>query len=91
LAAHDLEFLDGLPEMSNPGCHPGRAGGPLFFVSDSFYVWNGSGYVKTDNSGTFTPTYVPEYGALSMLILSALTLAGGFFFKAKQSGLFLAA
>jgi hypothetical protein len=36
-------------------------------------------------------TRIPEYGALSMLILSALTLAGGFFFKARQSGLFLAA
>jgi hypothetical protein len=34
---------------------------------------------------------VPEYGGLAMLILSALTLAGGFFFKGRQSGLFLAA
>jgi hypothetical protein len=34
---------------------------------------------------------VPEYGTLSMLILSALTLAGGIFVKSRQSGLFLAA
>jgi hypothetical protein len=48
----------------------------------------GSSYWDT---GTFGITQVPEYGALAMLILSALTLAGGFFFKARQSGLFLAA
>ncbi len=27
LAAHDREFLGGLPELSNCYCHPGRAGG----------------------------------------------------------------
>jgi len=27
LAAHVEEFLDGLPEMSNCYCHPGKAGG----------------------------------------------------------------
>jgi hypothetical protein len=27
LAAHVEEFLDGLPEMSNSYCHPGKAGG----------------------------------------------------------------
>lgn len=48
----------------------------------------GSSYYDT---GTFDITQVPEYGSLAMLILSALTLACGFFFKARQSGLFLAA
>ena len=42
-------------------------------------------------SETFNLSTVPEYGGLAMLMLSALTLAGGFFFKARQSGLFLAA
>lgn len=54
---------------------------------DSFWTWNGSTWVVEDNGGTFTPT-VPEYGGLSMLILSALTLAGGFFIKAGQFGSF---
>ena len=30
LAAHVEEFLDGLPEMSNCYCHPGKAGDLLF-------------------------------------------------------------
>src|ERR1019366_8856855 len=30
LAAHVEEFLDGLPEMSNCYCHPGKAGGSPF-------------------------------------------------------------
>jgi hypothetical protein len=30
LAAHLEEFLDGLPEMSNCYCHPGKAGGSPF-------------------------------------------------------------
>jgi hypothetical protein len=30
LAAHGEEFLDGLPEMSNCYCHPGKAGGSPF-------------------------------------------------------------
>jgi hypothetical protein len=44
-----------------------------------------------DLSGNFalTEVSVPEYGTLLMLILCALTLAGGFFFKSKQSGLIL--
>lgn len=50
---------------------------------DDFTPWQG-----TVSNGSLA---VPEYGALSMLILSALALAGGFFFKARQSGLFLAA
>ena len=57
-----------------------------------FWVWtSGGGFNPTSDAGTFTLTQVPEYGGLSMLILSLLTLAGGFFFKARQSGLFLAA
>ena len=32
---------------------------------------------------------VPEYGTLSMLLLSFVGLGGGFFFKARQSGLLL--
>jgi hypothetical protein len=50
---------------------------------DDFTPWQG-----TVSNGSLA---VPEYGALSMLILSALTLAGGFFFKPRQSGLFPAA
>lgn len=40
------------------------------------------------NGGGAPPVHVPEYGALSMLILSTLTLAGGFCFKVRQSGWF---
>jgi hypothetical protein len=36
------------------------------------------------NGGGFPPTPVPEYGGLSMLILSALALLGGFLFKARR-------
>jgi hypothetical protein len=35
LAAHGEEFLDGLPEMSNCYCHPGKAGGSPFRNSSS--------------------------------------------------------
>ena len=55
----------------------------------NLWVWTSSGgYSPTSDAGTFALTQVPEYGALSMLILSALTLAGGFFFKAGQLGSF---
>lgn len=85
-----------------PGLDPLVDNNGLLFIDNGFEVniySNGSGnqYQIYDNQGvtqgggTFTLTYVPEYGALSMLILSALTLAGGFFYKARQSGLFLAA
>jgi len=57
----------------------------------NFWVWTSGAYSPTSDAGTFALTQVPEYGGLSMLILSALTLAGGFFFKGRQSGLFLAA
>ena len=57
-------------------------------------LWEVNHHILTrrdsSNGGVFTPTRVPEYGGLSMLILAALTLASGFFFKARQSGLFLA-
>lgn len=49
------------------------------------WVWTPTGgYDPTSDTGTFTLTAVPEYGSLSMLILSVLTLAGGFYFKARQ-------
>jgi hypothetical protein len=52
---------------------------------------NGRNDGNDSNGGSFPPTPVPEYGGLSMLILSALALAGGFLFKASHPGLFLAA
>jgi hypothetical protein len=45
---------------------------------------NDRGHGNGGNGGSFPPTPVPEYGGLSMLILSALALAGGFLFKARQ-------
>jgi hypothetical protein len=59
---------------------------------DSFWAVDGHRLLQQDSgngssTGDFAPASVPEYGALSMLILSALTLAGGFF-KAAQSGSF---
>ena len=63
---------------------------------DSFWAVEDGQLVKQDSGngstgGSFAPyATVPEYSGLSMLILSALTLAGGFFFKSRQSGLFLA-
>jgi hypothetical protein len=57
--------------------------------ADSFYQYvPGVGYVQQDNTGVFSIS-VPEYGSLSMLILCALVVAGAFFFKGRQSGLFL--
>jgi hypothetical protein len=60
---------------------------------DSFWAVDGNKLIQQDSgngssTGDFAPTYVPEYSGLSMLILSALTLAGGFFFKAGQLGSF---
>jgi len=58
----------------------------------NLWVWTSSGgYSPTSGYGDFTLTQVPEYGGLAMLILSLLAIAGGFFFKARQSGLMLAA
>ena len=65
--------------------------GSYYFFDD---VYNGPGPADfTPWQGTVSDgsLMVPEYGALSMLILCALTLAGGFFFKARRSGLLLTA
>ena len=63
--------------------YPGPAGSPYQVVySSGYYTVT---FTQVQNGGA--PVTVPEYGALSMLILSALTLAGGFF-KAAQSGSF---
>jgi hypothetical protein len=86
-----------------PGQDPSIDNGGLLFIDNGNFLEiniysNGSGaqYTLYDNtgfntggSGTFTLTYVPEYGSLSMLILCAFGLAGVFLFKARQSGLFL--
>jgi len=84
-----------------PGQDPSIDNNGLLFMDNGFEVniySNGAGnfYQIYDNGGvttgdgTFALTYVPEYGGLSMLILCALTLAGGFLFKGRQSGSLLA-
>jgi hypothetical protein len=79
----DINIWAGAFDGSNWGGSSGP--GPY-----NFWVWTSGVYRPTSDAGTFALTQVPEYGALSMLILSALTLAGGFFFKARQSGSLLA-
>ncbi len=54
----------------------------------SLYKWVRGNYVIED-SGTFNIT-TPEYSDLSMLLLSALTLVGGFIFKTRHPGISLA-
>jgi hypothetical protein len=63
----------------------------LGVATDSFYTETGGSLVIQTNNGTFTltPSVVPEYGSLSMLILCAFGLAGAFFFKGRKSGLFM--
>jgi len=58
----------------------------------NYILWTGlyNGDWPTQDAGTFAlASSVPEYGSLSMLFLSIVGLAGGFFFKARHSGLFL--
>ena len=55
---------------------------------DSFWAVDGNKLVQQDSgnvssTGDFSPIYIPENGSLAMLILSALTLAGGLFWKAR--------
>ena len=53
--------------------------------TDTWYTWYlNSGY---NGGGTFSIT-VPEYSGLSILLLSALTLVGGFIFQARKPGMF---
>jgi hypothetical protein len=55
---------------------------------DAFYQWENGALVKSEDNGNFGLT-APEYSGLSTFLLCALTLAGGLFFKARQTGLFL--
>ena len=48
-----------------------------------------SNAAATPDDSNFNFTRVPESGSLSMLVLSIVALAGGFFFKARHSGLLL--
>jgi len=48
-----------------------------------------SNAAATPDDSNFNLTRVPESGSLSMLVLSIVALAGGFFFKARHSGLLL--
>jgi hypothetical protein len=41
LAAHEQSVSDGLPEMSNCYCHPGKAGGLHFLFTDQPYCASG--------------------------------------------------
>ena len=68
--------------FSNGPSPSGGAGTYQFYDSDGFNLFG--------NFDLSPATSVPEYGGLLMLILCALTLVGGFFFKARrQSGLIL--
>jgi len=73
LANGDLVNVSGL----------GANDGPLMTVIDS------TGSRILDQSDDRYIYRVPEYGTLSMLVLSFVGLGGGFFFKARQSGLLL--
>ena len=56
--------------------------------TDQIYGNSGFNVHRSFNPDAF---HIPEYSGLSTLLLSLLTLAGGFAFKARQSGLFLTA
>jgi hypothetical protein len=58
LAAHVEEFLDGLPEMSNCYCHPGKAGGW------SFYIFSSGGSLNQSWIGSFEPEGCDELALL---------------------------
>jgi hypothetical protein len=47
------------------------------------------GEVYDGSGSTLAITDVPEYNSLSMVVLCGFGLAGGFLFKAKQSGVLL--
>jgi hypothetical protein len=86
-----------------PGQNPSIDNNGLLFIDSgngleiNIYSNGGQGYYNiydnggftSGNVGTFTLTYVPEYGSVSMLILCAMALAGAFLYKGRQSGLFL--
>jgi hypothetical protein len=69
------------------GGDPGDDGG----CRDGRHREGGRNCGNGGNGGNPPPTHVPEYGGLSMLILSALALAGGFLSKTRQSGSLLRA
>jgi hypothetical protein len=57
----------------------------------TYQFYDQSGYNDFGNFSLSAPSLVsvPEYGAMSMLLLSIAGLAGGFFFKTRNSGLLL--
>jgi hypothetical protein len=61
----------------------GNPGGSYNFFEES---WPGNGVSGGAQAGNAN---VPESGSLSMLLLCVLGLAGAFFYKGRQSGLFL--
>jgi hypothetical protein len=66
--------------------YPGAAGLPYWvYYSGGFNIPT----VPTPTDPLVSSVSVPEYGSLSMLLLSIAGLAGGFFFKTRNSGLLL--
>ena len=67
MAAHDGEFLIPLPELSNSGCHPGKAGGspPLTLDDDGFLFVTGriKEAMVTASGETIYPDEVESYYA----------------------------
>jgi len=59
----------------------------------TYQFYDQSGYNDFGNFSLSAPSLVsvPEYGAMSMLLLSIATLAGGFFFKTRNSGMLMTA
>jgi len=73
----ELNLFSGYGTIGNPDSYSFESGG-------NYGAGGGWGI-----NGTFAIRQVPEYSGLSMLILCALALAGAFFYKGKQSSLFL--
>jgi hypothetical protein len=61
----------------------------VYPAAGTYQFYDNMGFNMFGNFVLSPAVAVPEYGALLMLILCALTLAGGFFFKSRQSGLIL--
>jgi hypothetical protein len=90
LNLNGLLFSDGKGEYVEIYQAGSNGDGTGTYTATTYGFWEGTSNNNVqinDRSGTFT---VPEYGGLAMLILSALTLAGGFFLKGRQSGSLLA-
>ena len=80
---------------TDTSCHESNFLGAIVDSCEGSYYFDDTaargGPYRVFGDFSLTPVSVPEYGSISMLLLSIVALAGGFFCKAKHSGLLLSA